>query len=207
VLLIEIRNSDDIDDTDSPDSYAHQANLVFQPYAPGDPRQPGSPLDGAWKAPRKSPGRWGPIAQLLAPPEAAIHSGFDSTTRRNRRELDLLECAFDSQLAINHVVLGYQQHISYKKGHDAHTATPQIDTGESEVDQPLSWHLTKRQKLWISGNEKNSNGQPIIGALDRNTTPSDRQKIKEALDWFDNPQANGAPTRGCVDTVAPQDAP
>jgi hypothetical protein len=207
VLLIEIRNSDDIDDTDSPDSYAHQANLVFQPYAPGDPRQPGSPLDGAWKAPRKAPGRWGPIAQLLAPPEAAIHSGFNSTTRRNRRELDLLECAFDSQLSINHVVLGYQQHISYKKGHEAHTAAPQIDTGESEVDQPLSWHLTKRQKLWISGNEKNSNGQPIIGALDRNTNPSDRQKIKEALDWFDNPRANGALTGGCVDTVAPQDAP
>lgn len=207
VLLIEIRNSDDIDDTDSPDSYAHQASLVFQSHSPGDPRQTMSPADGAWRSPRKSPGRWGPIAQLLAPPEAAIHSGFNSTTRRNRRELDLLECAFDSQLSINHMVFDYQQHIAFKKGHEAHAAAPQIDIGESEVDQPLSWHLTKRQKLWISGNKKNSDGQPMPGALDRNTTLSDRQKIEDAKAWFDNPQANGAPTPGCVATVAPQDAP
>ena len=195
VLLIEIRNSDDIDDTDSPDSYANQANLVFQPYAPGEPHQPGSPKDGSWKAPRKSPGRWGPVAELLAPPEAAIHAGFNSTTRRNRRELDLLECAFDSQLAIDHLVFDYQQQIAYQKGHEPHTRNPQIDTGESELDRPLSWHLTKRQQLWISGNA----GQPIVAALDRNTTLSDRQKMKEALDWFNHPQ----PTT-CKETVAPQ---
>jgi hypothetical protein len=187
VLLIEIRNSDDIDDTDSPDSYANQANLVFQPYAPGEPHQPGSPKDGSWKAPRKSPGRWGPVAELLAPPEAAIHAGFNSTTRRNRRELDLLECAFDSQLSIEHLVFDYQQQIAWQKGHEPHTPDPQIDSGESEVDQPLSWHLTKRQQRWITGN------------LDRNTNLSDRQKMKEALDWFNHPQATN-----CKETVAPQ---
>lgn len=207
VLLVEIRNDDDIDDTDSPDSYANQANLVFQPYAPGDQHQPDSPLDGSWKAPRKAPGRWGPVAQLLAPPEAAIHAGFNSTTRRNRRELDLLECAFDSHLAIHHLVFDYQQHIKYQKGHEAHTANPLIDTGESEVDQPLSWHLTKRQKLWISGNEKNSNGEPLIGALDRNTTLSDRQKIQQALDWFNGAQANAPQTSGCAETLPSHDVP
>jgi hypothetical protein len=207
VLLIEIRNSDNIDDTDSPDSYAHQAGLVFQPYASGQPHQPISPSDGVWEAPRKVPGRWGPIAQVLAPPEAALHAGFNSTTRRNRRELDLLECAFASRLSINHVVLDYQQRIKYKAGHEANTTDPQIDTGESEVDQPLSWHLTRRQKLWISGNRKNSDGQEIIGALDRKTPLSDRQQIKQALDWFNEAEANGAQSSGCAETVAPHGAP
>jgi hypothetical protein len=123
----------------------------------------------------------------LAPPEAAIHAGFNSTTRRNRRELDLLECAFDSQLSIEHLVFDYQQQIAWQKGHEPHTPDPQIDSGESEVDQPLSWHLTKRQQRWITGN------------LDRNTTVSDRQKMKEALDWFNHPQATT-----CKETVAPQ---
>jgi len=152
-----------------------------------------------WKAPRKSPGRWGPIAELLAQPEAAIHAGFNSTTRRNRRELDLLECAFDSRLSIEHLVFDYQQQITYQKGHEAHTPDPQIDTGESEVDQPLSWHLTKRQQLWISGNAGQSNSQAIVAALDRNTTLSDRQKMAKVLDWFNHPQA-----ANCQETVAPQ---
>jgi hypothetical protein len=198
ILLIEIRNSDNIDDTDSPDSYAHQGGLVFQQYAPGEPHQPDSPPDGAWVAPRKFPGRWGPIAQVLAPAEAALHAGLDSTTRRNRRELDLLECAFAPRLSINHVVLDYQQRIKYKEGHEQNSSDPKIDTGESELDQPLSWHLTKRQKLWISGNNNNSDGKPLIGALDRETPLSDRQKIDQAVAWFQDAKINGAQTPACI---------
>ena len=208
VLLIEIRNSDNIDDTDSPDSYAHQAGLVFQPYASGQPHQPNEPPDGAWKAPRKFPGRWGPIAQVLATsggrPSCRLQLHHPDA---NRRELDLLECAFNSQLSIDHVVFDYQQRITYKEGHEPHTPNPQIDTGESEVDQPLSWHLTRRQKLWISGNRKNSDGKEIIGALDQKTPLSDRRQIKQALEWLNEAEANGAQPSGCVETVAPQAAP
>lgn len=181
VLLIEIRNSDDIDDTDTPDSYAHQGSLTWR-------SESGSTEAGQWTAPRRAPGRWGPVAELMAPPEAAIHAGFSSTTRRNRRELDLLERAFESQLSIDHLVLDYQQKIVYKKHDQENSADPKIDTGESEVDQPLSWHLTKRQQIWINGDDGNSKS----GALDRNGLRSDRQKIGDAIEWFDSQEAKTA---------------
>ncbi len=189
VLLIEIRNSDDIDNSDTPDSYAHQGNLSWRRYRPGDVHEPGSPQGGKWIAPREAPGRWGPVAELLAPPKAAIHAGFSSTTRRNRRELDLLESALESKLSIDHLVFDYQQKIVYKKDHPEQSANPQIDTGESEVDQPLSWHLTKRQQIWINGDD----GNPKSGALDRNELRSDRQKIGDAIEWFDSQKARTGP--------------
>ena len=75
VLLIEIRNTDDIDINDSPDSYAYQAGLELR--------------HGFWSKsyPPENKNRFGPLDQLIAPPEAAIMAGFSSVTRRNRREL------------------------------------------------------------------------------------------------------------------------
>jgi hypothetical protein len=170
VLLIEIRNSDDLDISDSPDSYAYESGLTWN-----RAKQDWYPDQADSKK------RFGPINQALAPPEAAIAAGFSSTTRRNRRELDTLESALCGSLELNHVVLDYQQAI--KKD----PATEQIIKGESEIAQPLSWHLTKREQNWINGGDK------IISAFDREEPVSDRQKIREAVAWFRAAQSkNGA---------------
>jgi hypothetical protein len=115
VLLVEIRNSDDIDDTQVPTPTLTRPTLFFSPTHQANRTNPD---------PRKT---------VSTPPPA------------NHRELDLSGCAFDSQLSIDHLVFDYQQQIAYQKGHEQHTPNPQIDTGERELDQPLSWHLTKRE--------------------------------------------------------------
>lgn len=166
VLLIEIRNTDDINISDSPDSYGYQAGLKWN--------------NGAWSQQAESKKRFGPLAQLAAPPEAALYAGFSSVTRRNRRELGTLQRSLCGSLEVKHVVLDYQQHIRYKPG------TTETDQDESEVDQPLSWHLTQRQQDWIRGQDDD--------ALDRKWPISDRVKIREAVRWFKEAQAKkGAP--------------
>jgi hypothetical protein len=105
----------------------------------------------------------------------ALYAGFSSVTRRNRRELDTLERALCSSLEVNHVVLDYQQEIKLKPN------TTDVNEGESELDQPLSWHLTRRQRDWIEGEAD--------GALDRKKPVSDRVKIKRAVEWFKQAQA------------------
>jgi hypothetical protein len=182
VLLLEIRNGYDIDLSDNPDSYGHQGHMQWDAKSQ------------SWKeAQGKDPGRWGPVGQLLAPPKAAIQAGFNSVTRRNRRELETLEAAHRGSLFIQHIVLDYQQAITPDKKDKS-----KVDSGESEVDQPLSWHLTQRQEDWIEGNDK------IQGGLDRGTYTDDkkiphaeREKICEALVWFDSKRPAGtkpAPT-------------
>lgn len=161
VLLIEIRNTDDLDISDSPDSYANQAGLKWN-----SKKQTWHPDQASGRQ------RFGPMDQALAPPEAAIAAGFSSTTRRNRRELDTLEDALCGSLELNHVVLDYQQATI------TNPATEQVIRGESEVAQPLSWHLTKREKNWIEGTGN------LESALDRKKPISDRQKIKGAVAWF-----------------------
>jgi Patatin-like phospholipase len=166
VLLIEIRNTDDINVNDSPDSYGYQAGLKWN--------------EGAWSKQAESKRRFGPLDQLAAPPEAALYAGFSSVTRRNRRELQTLQRSLCGSLELDHVVLDYQQRTEYKPG------TAEIDQDESEVDQPLSWHLTQRQQDWIEGQENN--------ALDRKQPISDRVKIQGAVKWLKEAQAKkGAP--------------
>ncbi len=101
-------------------------------------------------------------------------------TRRNRRELQTLQRSLCASLELDHVVLDYQQRTKYKPG------TKEVIENESEVDQPLSWHLTQRQQDWIEGQEEN--------ARDRKQPISDRVKIQGAVKWFKEAQAkNGAP--------------
>lgn len=126
--------------------------------------------------------------QSLAPPEAALAAGFSSTTRRNRRELDTLQNALCGSLELNHIVLDYQQSI--KKD----PATQQVIKGESEIAQPLSWHLTKREQHRING------GHTTDSSLDRKKPVSDRQKIEEAVAWFREAQSKKDEDQGipCV---------
>jgi hypothetical protein len=161
VLLIEIRNSDDLDMSDSPDSYANQARLKWD-----DQRKNWYPDQANNKR------RFGPVNQALAPPEAAVAAGFSSTTRRNRRELDTLEDALCGSLELKHIVLDYQQAIRQDP------ATKEVIKAESEVAQPLSWHLTQREQNWING------AGELESALDRKKPVSDREKIREGVVWF-----------------------
>ncbi len=171
VLLIEIRNSYDLNVNDSPDSYAYQAGLTWD-----DKR--------GWVTPsNERKHRFGPIAQLMAPPEAAKNAGLGSTTARNRRELDTLESALCGSLEVKHVVVDYQGEMRTRPN------SAEILEGESELDQPLSWHLTKRQRDWISG--PNARDGQTDYALDRKKPVSDRSVISSAVAWFQEEQGKG----------------
>ena len=163
VLLVEIRNTDDVNSEDSPDAYAYQGRLQW------DEKK------RRWKDSAKGPIRWGPIAQAMAPPTAAIQAGFSSVTRRNRRELELLREAYPGALDVEHLIFDYQQEIHERTLPNGEV---KIDTRDSELDQPLSWHLTKRQKIWIDGEGANK------GAMDRK--PAERENVQKALCWYDS---------------------
>ena len=94
VLLIEIRNGDDLDSYDSPDSYAHQSGLKYGNHG--------------W-TPQADRQRWGAMDQAIAPEEAALNAGLGSVTRRNRRELDILKMAYKDRLDLQHLVIDYQK--------------------------------------------------------------------------------------------------
>jgi hypothetical protein len=94
----------------------------------------------------------------------ALYAGFSSVTRRNRRELDTLERALSSSLEVNHVVLDYQQEIKLKPN------TTDVNEGESELDQPLSWHLTRRQTGSRASSSISSTTQ--TSALPTTTSPT-----------------------------------
>jgi hypothetical protein len=82
---------------------------------------------------------------------------------------------------LKHIVLDYQQAIRQDP------VTKQVIQGESEVAQPLSWHLTQREQNWINGSDK------LKGALEREKPVSDQEKIKEGVSWFRKALAkNGA---------------
>ena len=155
VLLIEIRNGDDLDSYDSPDSYAHQSGLKYGA--------------NGWAPLAGRPSRWGTIDQAIAPEEAAVNAGLGSVTRRNRRELDILKAAYQDRLDLNHLVIDYQAHMDYLPG----TLLP--NASSSEMNQPLSWHLTKRQEKWIS--------EAMTGNKGRRC--SDLDQVNKAVDWFE----------------------
>ncbi len=177
VLLIEIRNTDDIDASDSPDSYAHQAGLKRKDDGHSHKLPP---QQNGWTEQAEKKIRFGPLQQISAPPQTALNAGFSSVTRRNRRELQTLERSLCGSLFLEHIVLDYQQRTQFKPG------SPQVDTENSEVDQPLSWHLTQRQRDWIENADDD--------ALDRKRPVSDRENIRKAADWFRRAEARkGSP--------------
>jgi len=109
ILLIEIRDGDDPLSDNPPDSLSNQ------------------------KAPHAV---WGPAEQLGGPVQTFYHAGHESVTRRNRRELCVLESALAGtaqRISIEHYVFAY----SNKR---------------KNVDQPLNWHLTSKDKDEIRQN-------------------------------------------------------
>jgi hypothetical protein len=84
ILLIEIRNGNDVYSDRSPDSYSCQTNHCMTPST--------------------TPTAWGPWRQFAAPPQAMYLAGHESITRRNRRELCSLEQELGHKVNIHHVV-------------------------------------------------------------------------------------------------------
>lgn len=85
VLLVEIRDGDDLDPN------VKQDNLEGQ---------------SGWGKP---PAAWWTLDQLIGPLEGLWNAGHESVTRRNRRELCELETAYEGKLIIHHVVFSITQ--------------------------------------------------------------------------------------------------
>ena len=132
VLLVEIRDGDDMDPRFEPDNLQHQTG--------GD----------------HPPAAWGTLNQALGPLEGLWNAGHVSVTRRNRRELCLLETAYQGKLSIHHVVFAIPQ---------------QRDEQQRPKPAPLSWKLTASQLGYISS----------VAHGDR-SLPTDKA-VKDALDW------------------------
>jgi hypothetical protein len=82
ILLIEIRNGDDLNPLSNVDDYNFQTHPENK---------------HAWTA----------ISQLTAPPGALWEAGHESVTRRNRLGLCLLETTYLDRLVVHHVVFNY----------------------------------------------------------------------------------------------------
>ena len=82
ILLIEIRNGDDLDPMSNVDDYSHQTHP-----------------DGKHL--------WNALSQLSAPPGALWRAGHESVTRRNRLGLCLLETTYLDSLEIHHVIFNF----------------------------------------------------------------------------------------------------
>lgn len=111
VLLVEIRDGTDLDPNSEQDDLQQQSG-GNQPPAP-----------------------WWTLDQLLGPLEGLWNAGHVSVTRRNRRELCVLETAFEGKLFIHHVVFAIPQ---------------QVDDKKKSLPAPLSWKLTASQLAYIS---------------------------------------------------------
>ena len=103
ILLIEIRDGSDIDPTNNQDDLRNQNSPDAKD--------------------------WGTFSQLTGPLLGMWNAGHISVSRRNRRELSMLEKAYADRLHLRHVVF---------------TIPPDGD----RID-PLNWHLTERQRKYV----------------------------------------------------------
>jgi hypothetical protein len=122
ILLVEIRDSDDMNSDINDDDLAHQTGHAVDLHGSAAPRP------------------WSTFSQVMAPLSGMWNAGHKSTTRRNRRELCFLEHAFGAKLEIHHVVFGIPSQID-KPETKGSPATYRAS--------PLSWKLTEGQKEYI----------------------------------------------------------
>jgi hypothetical protein len=119
VLLVEIRDGEDLNPIENMDDWKHQNGLDLEIGA-------------------KQPNPWTTGSQIGAPLLGMWNAGHVSVTRRNRRELCSLEKAFaiDDLIEIHHVVMGI-------------TSEPMTGKPGQYKSAPLSWKLTASQKQYI----------------------------------------------------------
>ena len=152
VLLVEIRDGDDLDPNFEPDDLQHQSGG-------GNP-----------------PAAWWTLDQLLGPLEGLWNAGHVSVTRRNRRELCVLETAYEGKLIIHHVVFGIPQ---------------QFDDRNKAKPAPLSWKLTASQLAYISS------------VAHGEQSDATNQAVKDALDWVAKAETSTPSSEVCNVTNAP----
>ncbi|HZL26669.1 MAG TPA: hypothetical protein VFC39_09075, partial [Acidobacteriaceae bacterium] len=96
------------------------------------------------------PAPWWTLDQLLGPLEGLWNAGHVSVTRRNRRELCVLETAYQGNLIIHHVVFAIPQ---------------QTDGKHKPLPAPLSWKLTASQLAYISSVAHGKLSDPVKDAM------------------------------------------
>jgi hypothetical protein len=125
ILLVEIRDSDDMNSDINDDDLAHQTGQATD-------------LHG-----RAAPKPWSTFSQVVAPLVGMWNAGHKSTTRRNRRELCLLEHAYSNgKLEIHHVIFGIPSQIDRPEDKENGISA-------TYKASPLSWKLTEGQKEYI----------------------------------------------------------
>lgn len=158
ILLIEIRNGSDMYSDRSPDSYSCQE---------------------AHCTTSNEPTPWGPWRQLTSPAQAMYLAGHESITRRNRRELCILE-----QSLAAHVV----EKDKWSGGVVIHHVVFSVNDG----DAAMSWHLTPKQKDFLrsvlpdQGRWDGKKWTPVNGPGEEQTQKS----LTDALNWFNAAQKN-----------------
>ncbi len=153
ILLVEIRDGDDLDPHVDPDDLQDQTSDDGHPPAP-----------------------WWTLNQMLGPLEGLWNAGHVSVTRRNRRELCVLETAYEGKLIIHHVVFSIPQ---------------QVDAKNKARPSPLSWKLTASQLAYISSVAKGS----------QSTVTS--QAVKDALHWIGEAETSTPSSEVCTVANAP----
>jgi hypothetical protein len=152
VLLVEIRDGDDLDPHFEPDDLQHQSG--------------GNPPPAAW---------W-TLDQLLGPLEGLWNAGHVSVTRRNRRELCVLETAYEDKLIIHHVIFAIPQ---------------QLDDKQKPKPAPLSWKLTASQLAYISS----------VAHGDQSAATD--QAVRDAMGWVAKAETSTPSSEVCTVANAP----
>ena len=165
ILLIEIRNGNDLHADKSPDSYSCQTEHCDSSSVPT---------------------AWGPWRQLTAPAQAMYLAGHESITRRNRRELCLLE----RKLAPRTTKDGTQS------GAVIHHVVFQI----SDADAALSWHLTPKQQAFIRS------GVPFDTCVGSQCSDSNAASDKTTIRSLDDAVAWFSAAQQQPDSPPPSDA-
>lgn len=150
ILLIEIRNGSDVYSDRSPDSYSCQ---------------------NAHCTTTSVPTPWGPWRQFTAPPQAMYLAGHESITRRNRREL----CILETDLAP----------VQDRNGHWHGVVIHHVVFSVNDGDAALSWHLTQTQKDFLRSvvPDERCDGSKCVDI----NVPGAEQTMKslhDALGWF-----------------------
>lgn len=152
VLLVEIRDGDDLNPHFEPDDLQHQSG--------GD----------------HPPAAWWTLDQLLGPLEGLWNAGHVSVTRRNRRELCVLETAYKGKLIIHHVVFAIPQ---------------QLDDKQRPKPAPLSWKLTASQLAYISS------------VADGKQSAATDRAVKDAMGWVAMAETSTPSSEVCTVANAP----
>ena len=122
------------------------------------------------------PAAWWTLDQLLGPLEGLWNAGHVSVTRRNRRELCVLESAYEDKLIIHHVVFAIPQ---------------QLDDKQKPKPAPLSWKLTASQLAYISS------------VVNGDQSAATDQAVKDAMDWVAKAETSTPSSEVCTVANAP----